>query len=421
MLQQSVRSAVVAIYLGANKCGALTSEFCYEEERMAQTIGVGLIGYKFMGKAHSNAFRQVAHFFPDLALRPEMKVICGRDAAAVQEAAQQFGWQSYATDWQQVVARDDIGLIDVATPGDAHAAIAIAAAAHGKHVFCEKPLANTLQEAKDMLAAVQKAGVVGMVNFNYRRVPAIQLAKQLIDDGRIGQVYHWRAVYLQDWIMDPKFPLVWRLDKSVAGTGALGDLGAHSIDLARMLVGEITTVCGFTETFIKQRPKLAATAGGLNAQAGAEMSEVTVDDAALFLARFANGAAGSFEVTRFAKGRANYNSFEINGGKGSIVFNLERMNELNVYLDDDAPEVRGFRNVLATDGGAHKYLSAWWPAGHIIGWEHTFTHGVYDLLSGIAAGQSPLASFADGVRCQAVLEAVIQSAAGGGWVEPDYS
>lgn len=387
---------------------------------MAGSIGVGLVGYKFMGKAHSNAYRQVARFFPDVALKPDMRAICGRDEAAVRAAAEQFGWQGYETDWRTLVARDDIGLIDISTPGDSHATIAIGAAEHGKHVFCEKPLANTLAEARQMQAAVQRNNVIGMVNFNYRRVPAVQLAKRLIDDGRIGQIYHWRAVYLQDWIMDPNFPLVWRLQKDVAGAGTLGDLGAHVIDLARMLVGEISRVSGMLTTFIKQRPVLAGTTGGLGAAAGQEMGEVTVDDAALFMAQFANGAVGSFEVTRFAKGRANYNSFEINGSKGSIVFNLERMNELNVLFADDAGDVKGFRNILVSDGGAHPYMGAWWPAGHIIGWEHTFTHGVYDLLNGIAAGQAPAATFDDGVRCQAILDAVERSAGSGAWVEPEY-
>lgn len=387
---------------------------------MANTINVGLVGYKFMGRAHSNAYRQVAHFFPDVALRPVMKALCGRDEDAVQQAAEQFGWEQVETDWRALAARDDIGLIDVSTPGESHAEIAIAAAEHGKHVFCEKPLANTLAEARQMRDAVARAGVVGMVNFNYRRVPAVQLARQLIDDGRIGQIYHWRAVYLQDWIMDPNFPLVWRLNKEAAGAGALGDLGAHIVDLARMLVGEVAALTGLTTTFIKRRPVQAATTGGLGAAAGTEMGEVTVDDAALFLTRFENGAVGSFESTRFAKGRANYNSFEINGSKGSIVFDLHRMNELNVFFEDDPPEVRGFRNILVTDG-AHKYIGAWWPAGHIIGWEHTFTHGVYDLLNGIAAGSAPAPTFEDGLRCQAILDAVERSAGSGGWVEPDYS
>ncbi|NOK59385.1 MAG: Gfo/Idh/MocA family oxidoreductase [Chloroflexi bacterium AL-W] len=386
---------------------------------MTNTMNVGLVGYKFMGRSHSNAYRQVQAFFPDVALQPVLRTVCGRDTEAVQTFADQFGWESVETDWRKLVVRDDIGLIDVSTPGDTHAAISIAAAQHGKHIFCEKPLANTLDEAKQMLAAVQKAGVVGMVNFNYRRVPAVQLAKKLIEEGRIGKVYHWRAVYLQDWIMDPNFPLVWRLQKNVAGSGTLGDLGAHIVDLARMLVGEIASVTGLTNTFIKQRPVLAETSGGLAAAGGQQMGEVTVDDAALFLARFANDAIGTFEVTRFANGRANYNSFEINGSKGSIVFNLERMNELNVLFSDDPPEVRGFRNILTTDG-THKYLSAWWPPGHIIGWEHTFTHGVYDLLNGIAKGITPDATFEDGLRCQAVLDAVEKSAGSGAWVEPTY-
>ncbi len=387
---------------------------------MPDTIGVGLVGYKFMGRAHSNAYRQVAAFFPDVPLRPELTAICGRDEAGVKQAAAQFGWKSYETDWRRLVARDDIGLVDVSTPGDTHAAIAIAAADAGKHVFCEKPLANTLAEARQMLEAVRRNKVVGTVNFNYRRVPAVQLAYDLISSGVIGDIYHWRAVYLQDWIIDPNFPLVWRLQKDAAGSGTLGDLGAHIVDLARMLVGEITSVTGLTHTFIKQRPVLAGTTGGLGAAGGQEMGEVTVDDAALFLARFDNGALGTFEVTRFANGRANYNSFEINGSKGSISFNLERLNELNVFLSSDPPEVRGFRNVLVTNAGAHKYISAWWPAGHIIGWEHTFTHTVLDLLNGIAVGKAPHADFEDGLRCQAVLDAVERSSGSGQWVEPAY-
>jgi predicted dehydrogenase len=387
---------------------------------MQKTINVGLVGYKFMGKAHSNAYRQVAHFFPDVALRPVLHTLCGRDAVAAQAAADLLGWANVETNWRTMLSGDAVGLVDISTPGDSHAPIAIAAAESGKHIFCEKPLANTLAEARQMRDAVERAGVVGMVNFNYRRVPAIQLAKRLIDDGRLGKIYHWRAVYLQDWIMDPSFPLVWRLQKDQAGSGAMGDLGAHIVDLARMLVGEIASVTGLTETFIKQRPLEAGTNSSLGATAGEGMGEVTVDDAALFLARFASGAVGSFEVTRFAKGRANYNSFEINGSKGSVRFNLERMNELEVLLEDEQTDVAGFRNVLVSNGAVHPYWSAWWPAGHIIGWEHTFTHSVYDLLNGIAAGKSPAATFDDGVRCQAVLDAVERSAGSKTWVEPEY-
>lgn len=374
---------------------------------MQGTINVGIAGYKFMGRAHSNGFRQVTSFFPDVALRPVLKVACGRNRGAVEEFAEQFGWQEVETDWRKLVARDDLGLIDISTPGDSHAPIAIAAAEHGKHIFCEKPLANTLEEAQQMLDAVKRAGVVGMVNFNYRRVPAVQLAKRLIDEGRIGKIYHWRAVYLQDWIMDPNFPMVWRLRKEDAGAGAMGDLGAHIIDLARMLVGEITDVTGMSTTFIKRRP--------IAGQPGV-MGDVTVDDAALFLTRFANGAVGSFEVSRFGKGRLNYNSFEINGSKCSLVFNLERLNELSVYFEDDPVEVKGFRTVLVTDR-AHKYVSAWWPAGHIIGWEHTFTHGIYDLLNGIASGSAPAATFEDGLRCQEIIDAVERSSSTRQWIE----
>jgi predicted dehydrogenase len=386
---------------------------------MSKSIGVGLVGYKFMGKSHSNAYRQVKHFFPDCAFTPEMTALCGRDEAAVKQAAIDMGWNGYETDWKKLVTRQDIGLVDVSTPGDSHAAIAIAAANEGKHVFCEKPLANTLTEARAMAEAVKKNGVVGMVNFNYRRVPAVQLAKRLIQEGRIGKIYHWRSVYLQDWIMDPNFPLVWRLQKDIAGAGTLGDLGAHSIDLARMLVGEISEVTGMTETFIKQRPKLGGTTTSLGAVGTAEMGEVTVDDAALFMTRFENGAVGTFEATRFANGRRNYNSFEINGSKGSIVFNLERMNELQVLFNDDAADVQGFRTILVTEG-VHPYMSAWWPAGHIIGWEHTFTHGVYDLINGIAKNVSPEPTFDDGVRCQAVLDAIETSASNKQWITPDY-
>jgi predicted dehydrogenase len=384
-------------------------------------IGVGLVGYKFMGRTHSNAYRQVSHFF-DVDPVPRMRAICGRDEAGVREAAAKLGWEGYETDYRTLVARDDIGLVDVATPGDTHHDVVLAALAAGKHVLCEKPLANSLDEAREMLAAAKRAGVVAMVNFNYRRVPAVQFAQQLIANGRIGEVRHWRAVYLQDWINDPEFPLVWRLRREVAGSGALGDIGAHIVDLAHFLIGPITEVIGTMDTFIRERPVETASAGGagLSAAAGQQMGQVTVDDATTFLARFASGATGTFEGTRLAPGRRNYNSFEVNGSNGSIAFNLERLNELQVFFADDPAGLQGFRTINVTEAD-HPYAAAWWPAGHIIGYEHTFVHAIKDLLDGIHAGQTPAPTFEDGFRCQAVLDAVEQSAASRTWTAPAAS
>lgn len=378
-------------------------------------INVALIGYQFMGKAHSNAYRQVARFFDDLEVEPVLKVICGRNEDNVRKAAQKYGWEEYDTSWERVVERKDIDLVDVSVPGNMHAPIAIAAANAGKMVLCEKPLANTLAEARQMYEAVQKNNVPNALCHNYRFAPAVQLAKQLIDEGRIGKIYHFRGTYLQDWIVDPNFPLVWRLQKEVAGSGAHGDLNAHLIDMARFLVGEIAEVSGMMETFIKQRPKLAASDDRLGGVASSEMGEVTVDDAALFLVRFENGAIGSIEATRFALGRKNYNRFEINGSKGSLVFNMERMNELEVYFQDDPPHVRGFR-VVQTSDSVHPFMSAWWPVGHIIGYEHTFVNLVYSLLKAFDKGEVFKPNFEDGVRNQAVLEAVDISSQQKRWV-----
>ncbi|GBC96949.1 1,5-anhydro-D-fructose reductase [bacterium HR16] len=378
-------------------------------------LNVALIGYQFMGKAHSNAYRQVARFFDDLEVEPVLKVICGRNEENVRKAAQKYGWEEYDTSWERVVERKDIDLVDVSVPGNMHAPIAIAAANAGKMVLCEKPLANTLAEARQMYEAVQKNKVPNALCHNYRFAPAVQLAKQLIDEGRIGKIYHFRGTYLQDWIVDPNFPLVWRLQKEVAGSGAHGDLNAHLIDMARFLVGEIAEVSGMMETFIKQRPKLAAADDRLGGVASSEMGEVTVDDAALFLVRFENGAIGSIEATRFALGRKNYNRFEINGSKGSLVFNLERMNELEVYLQDDPPHIRGFRVVQASDS-VHPFMSAWWPVGHIIGYEHTFINLVYTMLKAFDKGEEFKPNFEDGVRNQAVLEAVDISSQQKRWV-----
>lgn len=363
-------------------------------------VNVALIGYAFMGRAHSNAYRQVGPFF-EPRLRPRMKVLCGRTAGAVREAADRLGWEEAATDWREVVERKDIQLVDVCTPGDSHAEIAIAAAKAGKAVFCEKPLANTVKDAEAMLKAAERAGVVHMVCHNYRRAPAVMLARQLIQDGRLGEIYHYRGTYLQDWIVDPKFPLVWRLRKETAGSGALGDLASHSIDFARFLVGEITEVASALETFIKQRPL-----PGKPRKKG----RVTVDDASAAVVRFQNGALGTIEATRMAPGRKNFNRFEINGSKGSLAFDLERINELQVYFRSDPGDVHGFRTILATEPAHHPYVKAWWPPGHALGYEHTFVHTVYDLLEAMAGGKNPWPSFADGVANQRVMAAMEKAA-----------
>lgn len=379
---------------------------------MTAHIGVGMIGYAFMGAAHSQAWR-TAHRVFDLPLTPDMVALCGRDEAKATVAAQRLGWQSVETDWKALVDRDDVGLVDICTPGDTHAEIAIAALAAGKHVLCEKPLANTVDEAVAMAEAAERArakGVRSMVAFNYRRVPALALARKLIADGRLGTIRHVRAQYLQDWIVDPDFPLVWRLDKTKAGSGALGDIGAHIVDLAQFLTGDlITGVSALTETFIKERPLVTASSG-LAAEAGSERGQVTVDDAALFTARFAAGTLGSFEATRFASGRKNSMRIELNGSDGSIAFDFEQMNELSFHDHTEGPDTAGFRRILVTEP-SHPYLSAWWPPGHGIGYEHTFTHEVNDLLVAIAAGQDPVPSFVDGLRVQRVLAAVEASAA----------
>jgi predicted dehydrogenase len=381
-------------------------------------IGVGLVGYKFMGRAHSNAYRQLPRFF-DVDPTPRMAAICGRDEAGVSEAAGSLGWESYETDYRRLIERDDVGLVDVVTPGNTHREIVLAALEAGKHVICEKPLANSLAEAGEMLAAAREAGTINTVCFNYRRAPAVQLAKKLIEDGRLGTIRHWRATYLQDFIMDPEFPLIWRLKKELAGSGALGDIGAHIVDLSQFLLGDISEVVGMMETFVKERPLEEASAGGgLLASGGAETGEVTVDDAAAFLARFEGGAMGTFEATRFAAGRRNKNAFEINGSKGSVAFNLERMNELEVFFVDDDADVQGFRTVNVTEPD-HPFAGAWWPPGHIIGYEHTFVHTMKDLMDGIGAGESPAPTFEDAYRVQAVLDAVERSAEGGGWTRPE--
>ncbi len=377
-------------------------------------IRIGLIGYKFMGKAHSNAYRQVSRFFEPAAI-PVMKAICGRNEKGVKDAAEKFGWETYETDYKKLIRRDDIDLIDITTPNNSHYEMVVTAAREGKNIFCEKPLSMNLREAREMLKAVEKAVVKHMIGFNYRRAPAIGLAKRLIEEGRIGKIYHFRSTYLQDWIVDPEFPLNWRFQKEIAGSGALGDLLAHHIDLSRYLVGELEEVSGMDKTFIKERP-VSLEADGLTGKAGKEKGKVTVDDATLFLTKFKNGALGSFEATRVAPGRKNYNRFEINGSEGSIIFNFERMNELEFFSREDLSYAQGFRTILVTES-EHPYISAWWPPGHTIGYEHTFIHQAYDLMNDLAEDKMPSPNFLDGVKCQEVLEAVSKSIKEKRWVK----
>ncbi|MDI9469690.1 MAG: Gfo/Idh/MocA family oxidoreductase [Bacillota bacterium] len=383
---------------------------------MTNKLRVGLVGYKFMGKAHSNALARLGMFFPTDS-EVVRQAICGRDAEWVAEAARQFGYPSWETDWQTLVARDDIDIIGITAPSNVHRQIAIGAAEHGKHVFCEKPLALNTPDAREILAAVQKAGVRHQVGFNYRFAPAIRLAKQMIEEGRLGTIYRFRGEYLQDFIIDPEFPLVWRLDREVAGSGSLGDLGAHLIDLARYLVGEFRQVLGAQKTFIEERP-LVERMTGLSARAdeSAGRGRVTVDDVTQFLIDFDCGAQGSIEATRFAMGHKNNLNFEINGSRGSLRFSLERINELEYYDADEPEGLQGFRLIQVTEG-SHPYLYAWWPAGHVLGYEHTFVHEWYEFIRAIETGGETAPSFEDGMRCCQILDAVEKSAAEGGWVE----
>lgn len=331
-------------------------------------------------------------------------------------AAEKFGWENYETDWRNVVENPEIDIVDISTPGDSHAEISIAASRAGKIVFCEKPIGNTLEEAKAMYDAVKASGRPSAVFHAYRKAPAVALAKKMIEEGRLGTIYHIRATYLQDWIADPEFPLVWRLEKDKAGSGAHGDLGAHLIDLARHLVGEFSEVCGMLHTFIKQRPVLAEVDDRLGGKAGSEMGDVTVDDSSLFLAKFENGAIGTFEATRMALGRKNHNRFEINGSQGSLVFNVERMNELEFFDNTDSEETHGFRLIQTTES-SHPYTGNYWPVGHIIGYEHTFINLLADAFAAIHDKKRIEPDYEDGLRNQIVLDAVERSSATRSWVK----
>jgi predicted dehydrogenase len=382
-------------------------------------LGVGMVGYAFMGAAHSHAWRTVGRVF-DLPLDVRMAVLCGRNRQAAESAAAKLGWDSVETDWKAMLARDDVHLVDICTPGSSHADIATAALEAGKHVLCEKPLANTVPEARAMVEAARSAAAAGirsMVGFNYRRVPAVTLARQYVADGRVGTVRHVRAQYLQDWIVDPEFPLVWRLRAEEAGSGALGDIGAHIVDLTQFVTGQrLTGVNAMLETFVTQRP-LPSASSGLSASGGTEVGDVTVDDAAVFFGRLDGGALASYEATRFATGRKNSIRMEVNGSAGSLAFDLERLNELEFYDGTGDPADEGFRRILVTEP-THPYLAAWWPPGHTLGWADTFTHEVKDLVETVATGTDPLPSFEDGLQVQLVLDAVQRSAADRGcWTE----
>jgi len=382
---------------------------------MKKTLNVGLIGYNFMGKTHSNAWRQAPRFF-DLPADIRLHTICGRSKKNVQAAARQLGWEHASTNWEEVVANPEIDIIDICTPNDSHCEIALAAAANRKAILCEKPLAMGPAQGKKMVDAVRKARVPNMVCHNYRRIPAIALAKEMIERGDLGdRIYHYRARYAQDWIADPNFPLVWRLQSQIAGSGTHGDIDAHIIDLGRYLVGEIKEVCGMMETFIKQRPLLSAAGGGLAAKAGKKMGKVTVDDAVSWIGRFKNGAMANLEATRFAQGRKNHITLEVNGSAGSLVFDFEDMNRLKFFRADDPEGLQGFRDILVTEG-SHPYVGSWWPPGHIIGYEHTFVHTFADFVRAVVGKRSVHPTFADGLANEKVLDAVSRSAKSRKWV-----
>ena len=379
---------------------------------MAKTFRVGLIGYRFMGRAHSNAWRQAPKFF-NLKANVEMHTISGRNAAAVQAARAQLGWQHATTDWREIVESPLIDIVDIVTPTDSHAEMAIAAVKNGKHVLCEKPLGLNLKECEQMFAAAQKAKVVHMVCHNYRRIPAIVLAKKMISEGALGRIYHFRARYAQDRLADPDFPLDWRLQKETSGSGVHSDINSHIIDLGRYLVGEFKSVCGIVNTFIPERPLADSLAKGQK-----KMGKVTAPDSAVFIGWMENGVMANLEATRYALGRRNKIEIEINGSKGSLYFDFEDMNKLKFYNGDDPKDRQGFREILVTQrDGIHPYVANWWPPGHGLGYEHTFVHAIADFVNACADGKSVQPTFEDGLKNQRVLTAVEESSQKGKWVK----
>lgn len=383
---------------------------------MTKPLRVAMIGHAFMGRAHSHAWRS-AHRFFDLPLTPELAVLGGRRPEATREAADRMGWAEIETDWRRIVERDDIDLVDICTPGDTHAEIAVAALRAGKHVLCEKPLGNSVPEAEQMAVAAKQAvaqGKYAMCGFSYRRAPALALARKLVADGRLGEIRQVRAQYLQDWLSDPDAPLTWRMDKDKAGSGALGDIGAHIIDGTQWVTGQpIIGVSAMLETIVKERPlggDLVGLGGRGDTGENVAKGPVTVDDVALFTARFEGGAVGIFEATRFALGRKNALRIEVNGSRGSLAFDFEDMNVLQLFDGADPAGTQGFRRILATEP-EHPYVAAWWPPGHGLGYEHTFTHQVVDLVTALDAGRQPEPSFDDALQVQRVLATVQDSAA----------
>ena len=367
-------------------------------------IGIGMLGYAFMGKAHSNGYKKMPYIFWPPPAKPKLIKICGRTEEKVAEEAKRYGYLDYCTDWHDLVGDERIDIFVNVGPNNIHAEPCIEAAKAGKNVVCEKPLARNADEAKAMLDAVSKAGVKHLCNFNYRMMPALILAKKLIIDGKLGRIFHFRAKYLQEWIVDPDFPMVWRLDREVGGSGAMGDLGAHIVDLARWLCGEPKSVTAITKTFIDERPLLDDLS---------KKVKVEVDDAFVSTVEFENGAIGVLEGSRFCPGRKNYETIEINGELGSIYWNLEHMNYLNVYFkDEDPPDTVGFHAVSVTES-FHPYYDKWWPHGHIIGWENTFVHTAYNIVNAVVNNvklEPMVATFEDGYRAAVICDAILQSA-----------
>lgn len=381
---------------------------------MTTELRVAMIGHGFMGAAHSVGWRQAPAAF-DLPLAPRMAVLVGRDADKTASAARKWGWDETSTDWREVIARDDIDVIDIVTPGESHAEIAIAALAAGKHVLCEKPLANSVAEAEAMEQAAQDAaanGIHAMVGFTYRRVPAVTLMRDMIAAGRIGTVRQVRASYRQDWLADPESPMTWRLDKDRAGSGSLGDIGAHIIDMTQFVTGQsLTQVSAVLETLVDERPLLGESVG-LSGTASSERGKVTVDDVALFTGRLASGTLATFEATRFATGRKNALDIEISGDAGALHWNLEDMNVLGFYDATRPAGEQGFTRILVTEP-EHPYLAGWWPTGHMLGYEHGFSHQAKDFVEAIASGNPPHPTFAEGLHVQRVLDAVERSSSNG--------